>query len=178
MMKVVPGALLGTEEEVMAGANAVQDGSDIVASATGEAEVKSKVVSVHTKGIGPVMVKPGDIIVGRVAEIFEPVALVDMGMQQTAEGRQVAPPGYAVLHASRVREGYVKNVHDEVKIGDMVRARVEDIRKEDVLISVNEKGLGVMIAFCTNCRTRMERRGADFYCAVCDSTEKRKAAEA
>src|SRR3989344_280032 len=106
-MKVVPGALLGTEEEVMAGANAVQDGSDIVASATGETEVKSKVVSVNTNGTGPLRVKPGDIIVGRVAEIFEPVALIDMGMQKTAEGRQVALPGYAVLHASRVRDGYV-----------------------------------------------------------------------
>ncbi|MDO8339443.1 MAG: exosome complex RNA-binding protein Csl4 [Candidatus Burarchaeum sp.] len=177
-MKVVPGALLGTEEEVMAGANAVQDGSDIVASATGEAEVKSKVASVRTKGTGPVHVKPGDIIVGRVAEIFEPVALIDMGMQQTSEGRQVAPPGYAVLHASRVRDGYVKNVHDEVKIGDIVKGRVDDIRKEDVLLTVNERELGVIIAFCTNCRAKMEKKGAEFYCAACDSTEKRKAAEA
>jgi len=176
-MPVIPGALLGTEEEVMAGANAVQDGGDIVASAVGEPEVKSKVVSVLTKGTGPVMVKPGDIVVGRVAEIFEPVALIDMGMQKTADGRQVAPPGYAVLHASRVREGYVKNVHDEVKIGDIVKARVEEIKKEDVLISVKERGLGVIIAFCTQCRTRMERKGADFYCSVCDSTEKRKTAE-
>jgi exosome complex component CSL4 len=176
-MPVVPGALLGTEEEVMPGANAVQDGSDIVASAVGEPEVKSKVASVLTKGIGPVMVKPGDIVVGRVAEIFEPVALIDMGMQKTAEGRQVAPPGYAVLHASRVREGYVKNIHDEVKIGDIVKARVEEIKKEDVLISVKERELGVIIAFCTNCRARMERKGADFHCAVCDSTEKRKTAE-
>ena len=93
-MKVVPGALLGTEEEFIPGANAVLDGSDIVASATGETEVKSKVVSVNTKGTGPVQVKPGDIIVGRVAEIFEPVALIDMGMQKTPEGRQVAMPGY------------------------------------------------------------------------------------
>lgn len=176
-MTVVPGALLGTEEEVMAGANAVQDGSDIVASAVGEPDVKNKIVSVRTKGGGPVMVKAGDIIVGRVEEIFEPVALVGMGFQKTAEGRQVAFPGYAVLHASRVRDGYVKNVHDEVKIGDIVRARVEEVKKEDVLLSVKETGLGVIIAFCTQCRARMERRGPDFHCPVCDCTEKRKAAE-
>ncbi|VVC03957.1 Exosome complex component Csl4 [Candidatus Burarchaeum australiense] len=175
-MKVVPGQLLGTEEEVMPGANAVLEGSDIVASAVGEAEVKNKVVTVRAQGI-PVMVKPGDIVVGRVEAVFEPVALVNLGLDRTKDGRQVTLPGYAVLHASHVRSGFVKNVHDEVKIGDILKARVEEIKREDVGLTIKEKGLGVIIAFCTNCRTKMERRGPDFYCGVCDRVEKRKTAE-
>ena len=177
-MSVVPGALLGTEEEFIPGANTALDGSAIYASAVGESEVREKVVQVRARANVPVQLRPGDVVVGRVERIYEPIALIDLAWRKEGGTRQVGPAGYAVLHASHVRDGYVKNVHDEVKIGDIVRARIEKIERGEVELTVKEPGLGVVVAFCTGCRARMTRKGEGFYCSGCDSSEGRKAAEA
>jgi len=177
-MAAVPGKLLGTEEEFIPGANTVQDGSDIYASVVGSEDSKDKVAKVRQAVLVPTALKPGDIVIGRIEEIFEPVALVSIGLLKDEKSgtRQLALPGYAVLHASRVKNGYVKNIHDEVKIGDILRARVEELKKDDVALTIKDDDLGVIRAFCTNCRGPMERKGELFYCAACDLSERRKTA--
>jgi len=176
-MSVVPGALLGTEEEFIPGLNTTLDGSDIYASAIGDEEVKDKVVQVHAKANVPTKLKSGEVVMGRVERIIEPIALIDLAWQEGKGTRQVGLPGFSVLHASNVKDGYVKNIHDEIKIGDVVRARVEKIEKGDVDLTIKDRDLGVVVAFCTKCRARMERRGNEFYCEECDCNENRKAAE-
>ena len=178
-MAAVPGKLLGTEEEFIAGANTVQEGSEIYAAVVGSEGFKDKIANVRQAALVPEYMKQGDIVIGRIEEIFEPVALVNMGFakDEKARSRQIAPPGYAVLHASRVKNGYVKNIHDEVKIGDVLRARVEEMKKDDVLLTIKDDDLGVIIAFCTQCREPMERKGELFHCASCDASERRKAAK-
>jgi exosome complex component CSL4 len=177
-MAAVPGKLLGTEEEFIAGANTVQEGSDIYASVIGSENAKDKVAKVRQAVFVPTALKPGDVVVGRIEEIFEPVALVNVGLLRDEKNRtrQLALPGYAVLHASRVKNGYVKNIHDEVKIGDILRARVEELKKEDVALTIKDDDLGVVIAFCTQCRTQMERKAELFQCPACNASERRKAA--
>jgi exosome complex RNA-binding protein Csl4 len=178
-MAAVPGKILGTEEEFIAGANTVQVGSDILAAVAGKEMEKDKVVSVKQAPIVPTYLRPGDFVVGRIEEIFEPVALIGLGYATDEKGRtrQISTPGYAVLHASRVKDGYVKNIHDEVKIGDIVRARVDELKKEDVALTIRERNLGVIIAFCTSCRVPMKRNGGVFNCAKCGASERRKFAE-
>lgn len=179
IMAAVPGKLLGTEEELMAGANTVQDGSDIYAAVVGREDAKDKVAKVRQAVLVPTALRQGDVVIGRIEEIFEPVALVSVGLarDERSRTRQISLPGYAVLHASRVRNGYVKNIHDEVKIGDILRARVEELKKEDVALTIKDDELGVIMAFCTQCRGPMERKGELFYCAACDASEKRKTAK-
>ncbi|RLG19782.1 hypothetical protein DRN67_01785 [Candidatus Micrarchaeota archaeon] len=176
-MSVVPGTPLGTEEEYIPGANTVLEGSDIYASAVGEKNIREKVVRVNSKTNVPFMLKPGEVVVGRVAEIFEPVALIELQWRRDERGRQVWLPGYAVLHASNVKDAYVKNIHDEVKIGDLVRAKVVKIQRGDVELTVKERELGVLVAYCTKCRARMERKRGGFYCSNCEESEGRKIAE-
>ncbi len=178
-MATVPGKLLGTEEEFLAGANTVQEGSDIYASVIGSADFREKIAKVRQAVLVPTALKPGDIVIGRIEEIFEPVALISVGLLKDEKNgtRQLALPGYAVLHASRVKNGYVKNIHDEVKIGDILRARVEELKKDDVALTIKDDDLGVIKAFCTQCRSPMERKGELFYCGACDLSERRKQAK-
>lgn len=57
--------------------------------------------------------KVGEIVEGRVVRILDFGAIVDLGGGQDG-----------MIHVSELREGFVKNVGDVVRVGDFVRAKV------------------------------------------------------
>lgn len=172
---VCPGDELGTEEEFMPGTGTQVVDGKIVALEFGRLVVDaSHKVSVQPATGIPVSISRGMVVYGRVEEIFEPVALVSVSPSKSPGKRQVPLEGYAVLHASRIRNDFVKNVSDEVKRGDLIKAKVEDFRKGDVLLSTVAPEFGVIKAFCEVCRAPLPLHDRMLKCSRCGTIGKRK----
>lgn len=173
---ILPGEFLGTEEEFVAGDGTyVDDKGGIYAALPGDAIIsKDKVVSVKSAVAVPKQLKKGDVVYARVEEIFEPVALLQVAPTATEEVRQNPTDGYSVIHASRVKPAYVEMVHDEFRIGDIVKASVEEIRNDgEIALTTKLPGLGVIKAYCSRCRAPLALRGGKLECGRCGSVEKR-----
>ena len=74
--------------------------------------------------------KVGDIVEGNIIKVLEFGAIVDLGGGMDG-----------MIHVSELRDGFVKNVTDVVKLGDFVRAKV--IKAEDGRIGLSLKQMGL-----------------------------------
>lgn len=178
---VIPGDFIGIEEEYLAGEGTFSDGENIRSTISGEASESDRKLAVSQKkklrtiGIGAV-------ILGRVENIVEPIALVSMlgGSQAESDGeigRYGENPDYAVLHASMIRHGYVKNVRDEYKVGDIIRAKIVDIRNGEMRLSTDSDELGAIKAFCGKCRHPLRVESGLLKCESCEAKDNRKIAK-
>lgn len=70
----------------------------------------------------------GEVVEGKIVKILEFGAIVDLG-----GGRD------GMIHISELKNGYVKNVEDVVKVGDFVRAKI--VRVEDGKVGLSLKQL-------------------------------------
>src|SRR3989304_3388333 len=81
-----------------------------------------------------------------------------------------------VLHISDVEERYVTSMNDVCKPGDIIRAKVISDKNQVYHLSTNDKGLGVMYAFCSQCSSLLEPRRHEMQCPECGNVERRKIA--
>lgn len=175
-MFVFPGKVLGVEEEFGSGEGTYSEGGVVYALNAGNVEIgRDRVVRVRAQTV-PETIKVRSVVLGRVEDIIEPISLVKIEPLSDA-GRRQAPLAYfAVLHISRIKMGYVKSIRDEVRIGDIIKARVEEIRRGEVYLSTKENGMGVVKAFCSLCRAPLELSSGELLCRSCGSKERRKLA--
>lgn len=103
----------------------IEDDGSVAVSGTDSAKVQAAVEEIRgmTKEY-----KIGDVIEGNVIKILDFGAIVDLGGGQDG-----------MIHVSELKEGFVKNVKDVVKMGDFVRAKV--IKVEDGHIGLSLKKL-------------------------------------
>jgi len=171
---VVPGEHLGSEIEFLPDKGTYTEGEEIRSLFVGEAEVAGKRVSVAPKASVPALLAPRMLVYGRVEEIFDPIALVRVEGAEMGGVRPVSNAYYCVLHASRMSRGFTKNVRDEVRIGDVIKAVVDEIKGDDIHLSMREEGLGVVKAFCSRCRDALRIEGNALACSSCGNKERRK----
>jgi len=171
---VSPGEELGTEEEFIPGEGTAAVGGKIIATAFGKLEVDKNHKTSVASCAAPKKIGVGSIVYGRVEEIFEPVALVSITPSKHDALRQVPLDGYAVLHASKIKNDFVKNVSEEVKRGDIIKAKVVDYRKTDCLLSTAAPDLGVIKGFCEVCRAPLPKEGRGLKCPRCGKYAVRK----
>jgi hypothetical protein len=80
------------------------------------------------------------------------------------------------LHISKVAPGYTEEFRDQLRLGDTIRARV-DQAFPSVQISTQDRSLGVVRALCTECRSVMNRLSeTEAKCPNCEHIERRKLA--
>ncbi len=170
-----PGEFLGTEEEYAPGSGSYQEGGSINASLFGELSVdRERRLNVSAVCSVPARLKVGMVVYGRVEEIFEPVALVRVDPITMGNERQVLEQFYCVLHVSRVKMGYARSIRDEVKIGDVIKAVVDEISKGETYLSTKRGGMGVVQAYCSRCRAPLKLDDQVLVCDCCDNKERRK----
>ena len=170
-----PGKLIGTEEEFVGGEGVFNDCGRLHAIYAGEIRVdKQKAVSVKPFPAVPKMVAPGMVVYGRVEDIFEPIALVKLALVESKGARQAQGDYFSVLHVSNVRRGYVRNLRDEVKVGDVIKALVTEIRRGEVYLDIKGQDLGVVKAYCSRCRDSLYLKDRILVCKSCGSRERRK----
>jgi len=163
-----PGEVIGTEEEFVAKEGTYSDKGVIYSAALGEYVEDRKQVGVKAKGFRDA--REGDVLMGRVEQIFDQFALVDL---EGGEGI-IKPPSYASLHVSSINSEYVESIRNEIRIGDIVKVKVSEIKRSgSVSVTMKEPPLGIVKAFCSKCRKALPK---DLVCSNCGSKERRKLA--
>ncbi len=170
-----PGEFLGTEEEYVSGRGTYEEENNISAALYGELQVDSeRKMAIKTRTSVPERIKLGMVLYGRIEEIFDPIALVRIEPISTGNERQVIDQFYCVLHVSRIKMGYARNIKEEVRIGDIIKAVVDEIKNGEIYLSTKRGGMGIIKAFCSKCRTPLEKEDEMLACGNCGNKEKRK----
>jgi len=171
---VLPGDLIGTSEEFIPRNGAYLDGGNIYAAASGFVNInkKERSISVTPVTSTPPHLQVGDIVIGQVTDVKDSVALVEIAGIKGKGEREIVNAEQAAIHVSNVKDAYVKELYYEFAPFDIVKARVLDLR--NMRLSTVNKELGVMKAYCGNCRTVLKIDNSKLKCPKCERTETRK----
>ena len=171
---VLPGEIVGTTEEFKPGPGTVISAGDIYSTATGSViiDLKVRIVSVKPNTLTPNILKVGDIVYGKITDMRESGAMVEVAGIEGKEDREIVNSRLGDIHVSNVRNSYVKRLSDEFRSSDIIRAKVIDT--ERIRLTTAEDSLGVVKAYCSNCRGELELEGKKLKCPVCNMTETRK----
>ena len=171
---VLPGELVGTTEEFKPGDGTAIIAGDIYSTATGSVLIdrKARIVLVKPNTVTPNILIVGDIIYGRITDVRESGAAVEIAGIEGKENREIVSVRPGDIHVSNVRDSYVKRLADEFRPFDIVKARVVDV--ERMRLTTAEDSLGVVKAYCSNCRGKLVLEGKKLKCPVCNMTETRK----
>ena len=174
---VLPGALIGTNEEFKAGPETFARGGDIFSLVTGTVRVdnKRRIISVVPTTGTPPMIKEGDIVVGEIFNVRDSMVLLRLGAIKGAGERAFQAPA-AAIHVSNVKDAYVKDISNEFGIFDIVKGKV--INLENMRLSTSGDELGVMRALCPVCHTAMVKDNGKgkVKCPSCGNVQSRKIA--
>lgn len=170
---VTPGDLVGVSEEYIAGDGTYVDRGDIYSLLVGIADIneeKNLVQVIPYKDI-PIPGN-GDIVIGRVTDLKEYIALVDVLRVKGKEDREIAKTCQGAIHISNIKEEYVYGLEHEFGYQDIIKAKVID--SESMRLSTSDDDLGVVKAACSKCRFALERKNHALTCPNCGNIEIRK----
>ncbi|MEM4576777.1 MAG: exosome complex RNA-binding protein Csl4 [Candidatus Nezhaarchaeales archaeon] len=172
---VVPGEEIGVIEEFLPGEGTYIDGSLIRSTMLGVAtlDIKERRASIKPllKKI-PLPIERGDIVIGEVVGMKRDTATV-LIKKNESKGLAINNPFHGLLHVSQVSNKFVELLSDAVKVTDVLIAKVLN-SKPPYQLSIKEKGLGVILAFCPNCQAPMSIKNRKLYCIKCKIQETRK----
>ncbi|VVB66499.1 Exosome complex component Csl4 [Candidatus Gugararchaeum adminiculabundum] len=143
---VLPGELLGTEEEYLVGSGTFADKHGVIyATLQGMLHIAAdKTLSVTPKKTTPQLLTVGMTVVGMVELISDPIALVRIGPMHEGHLRHVSNMNYCVLHVSQIKKGYLKQIREVLRIGDVIKAKVSKVTPEETYLSTADPGFGVL----------------------------------
>lgn len=176
---VMPGDAIAFSEEFASsdGTFEEKDGR-VIASRLGRSRLdpKGRTASVYSLR-ATIPLKAGDLVYGKVQDLYDTVALVQFEPVPEKGVFRAASNTYAYLRISEVQRGFVENFRDVVRIGDFVRARIKEVTKMGIYLTMMAPDLGVVKACCSNCRKTLSFRGRILVCPHCGSKEERKTAQ-
>lgn len=175
---VLPGTFLGVAEEFLPGKGAFEEDGKVYAATIGIAQydMRGRRARVRPVVSQPPVPREGDVVICQVVSLREKMALVEILALKGHEDRNVTGSTKARIYISQSSQRYVKDLTNEFRINDVVRARVRRVRKEPLELSTVEEDLGVIRALCTKCRTVLKRKGNTLECPSCGNIEMRKLA--
>jgi exosome complex component CSL4 len=172
---VVPGERLGVIEEFIPDAGTyVKDGviySKVVGCSL--MDLQTRRVSVYPVADGVVVPKVGTVVIGQIGNAQSDNTLVKIFR---IGNKKLSGNFGGILHVSDVSDRYVDQMSDVVKPGDIVRGKVISEKNQVYHLSTNDKGLGIVYAFCSRCGTLLEQQGYDLKCPKDGNVESRKMA--
>ena len=172
---VTPGERLGVIEEFIPDAGTYVKDGVIYAKVVGHAliDLMHKKVSVFPLGRGTKVPKVGSVVMGQVSN----VQTQNAGVRITqVEKKQISGFFNGVLHVSDVQMRFVDSMFDVCKPGDIIRAKVISEKNRTYHLGTQDKELGVLYAFCSNCGNGLEQKRQGMECPRCGRIENRKIA--
>ena len=175
---VVPGEKVGVIEEFIPGPGTYVDNGDIRASSVGFlllnlTEHKISVFRPTRLKGAACWPKPGTIVVGETAETHNTYSLIRIWM---VGPKHLSGFFTGLLHISNVGLR-VRDMFNVCRPGDIVRARVINTRNRICHLTLANRKLGVIYAFCSNCGELLKARpDKKLICEACGSLELRKLA--
>lgn len=174
---VYPGQQIAVSEEGEAAAGAVESDGAVYATVAGKVVVDPQTYAISVKSPRSLVpLREGDIVNGLVHDIYDTVALVEFEPVAANGERKSYTNRFAYLRISEVDRGYVENFRDVLRIGDMIVARIREIKPLGIYLSIMDSSLGVVKARCSACRREMKNTGRMMECPNCRNRETRKMA--
>ncbi len=169
---VLPGDEIAVAEEFIVGEGTYEADGMIHATTLGRVEKDMKNKRVRVIPLNPLAeLKVGDVVYGKVTDIRSPIVSVEIlklkGVRRVVAGNRIAS-----LHISNISSGYTTDLRDEMRIGDLIKAKVIQVNPSLQLSSSNND-LGVIKARCAKCRRTLVKRERSLYCSICDNPEPR-----
>ncbi len=172
---VSPGERLGVIEEFIADAGTYVEDGVIYSKVVGQAllDFLNRRVSVCPLVRDVKVPKIGSIVSGKVSKVQKQNAFV-----RVCEIDEDQLSGFfsGLLHVSDVQLRYVDSMFDVCKVGDVVRAKVISEKNRTYHLSMKDRSLGVVYAFCSECGHMLESRRHRLCCPRCGKIENRKTA--
>ena len=169
---VLPGERLGVIEEFIPDSGTyVVDGviySKIIGCAL--MDLVNRRVSVYPLINGAVTPKVSSVVIGQVGNAQSDNVLVKIF---TVGRKKISGTFGGILHVS---DRYVNSMSDVCKPGDIIKAKVISEKNRIYHLSTNDKGLGVMYAFCSRDSTLLVPERYELRCPKCGNIERRKMA--
>ena len=172
---VVPGDRLGVIEEFTPGPGTYEQEGTIYSAATGRAlmDLLNKQVSVYPKAQVANVPHVGSIVLGQALEVQSKQATIRIFQ---VGDRLLTGFISGLLHIGDVSQRYVESMYEVCRAGDMVRARVISDKNRVFHLTVNDKDLGVIHAFCSRCGHSLTQKRFIMKCSECANSERRKSA--
>jgi exosome complex component CSL4 len=173
---LTPGELVGSSLEYLPGLGTYAKDDDVLSSNIGTPvlDVKNHLARLNIKTRVAKLQGVGTVTLGKIAELTENSALVDL-LPTEVEGVELVPNGItAVLRVSDVTNSYVESMRAEFRTGDIIKTRIVNVSKHTVALSTDGKTLGVVKATCGRCRETMELADGKLKCPSCGFSETRK----
>lgn len=173
---VFPGEKLAVIEVLQNGSGAYQQGGQVRSSELGRAHfnLEKRRVDVEKKTKELILPHEGLDIVAEVGSVMRRDARVDIFI---IDGKRITKPYTGVIHISNVDRDYVKDMTMAVRNGDIVKAKIINIKNRIIQLSIMSPEFGIIYAHCSRCGTLMEQRRGRLHCPKCDRVERRKTAK-
>jgi len=173
---VLPGEQVSTSEELLPGDGTYEEDGIIRATRIGTYFVDEKQRKAKVKPLTstPVLVKRGDIVLAKVGSVRSNMIVADV-IHVIGKNRDISGDRNGTLRVSEISNGYVKDPSTEFAPGDIIRAKVTQV-KPNIQLATKDRDLGVIKALCGKCRHALVRKGNILECNNCGYKEKRKTA--
>jgi exosome complex component CSL4 len=92
------------------------------------------------------------------------------------KNRQISGSTDGTIRVSEISKAYVKDPATEYAPGDIVRAKITQVRPS-IQLATKDRDLGVIKAICFKCRHPLILKGNRLECDNCNNHERRKTAD-
>ncbi len=177
-MLVLPGEYVAESEEYIPGYGVYEDDA-LYSEVVGDLLLDSKehMARVKARTRVPKLQSRGTIAIGQVVRVQDQMAMIDLATVNSRSFSLVPRGVPGILPVAAVSRQYVEDLRDKIRVGDIVRVKIESVTPYSVRLRMDERNLGVIKAYCTRCRTLLVKKGRMLICPNCGHKENRKLAE-
>jgi exosome complex RNA-binding protein Csl4 len=171
---VLPGDHLSSAEESEPGENTYSEKDEVYSAGLGENISAPGHAAVKGKGRKLKLPAVGTEVYCLITKTGPNKAIASCISIEEADGHGRGIEMDGVLLVTAIRRGYVRDIRDEVKKGDIIKAKVQEVRRSELALTIFDPQCGVVAAFCPKCRQRMDLKDRLFICSRCFWKERRK----
>jgi exosome complex component CSL4 len=170
---VGPGTQLGVIEEFTPGSGTYVEDGTIHSQVTGCTllDMLNRQVSVYPLVPTANVPQVGDIVTCLVLEVRSKNAILRIFK---IGDKMLSGFFTGLLHISGVSHGYVDNMFNVCKVGDIMTAKVISTKNRSFFLSTADKDLGVLQSLCSICGSLLEPKNRGLSCSNCGNFEGRK----
>jgi len=172
---VIPGERLGVIEEFTPSTGTYVENGIIYSKVTGRAlvDLLNRKVSVYPLIQVATVPRIGSLLIGQVSSVQSKLAMIRI----FRIGKRTLSGFFdGLLYISDASEAYEESMFDVCKAADVIRTKLISELNGTLHLATNEKNLGVLYAFCSNCGHTLQLRRHTLQCSNCGKVEKRKIA--
>lgn len=173
---VLPGEQVSTSEELMPGDGTFEEDGIIKASRFGKYQVdqENRRATVTPLTSVPIELKKGDTVLAKVAMVRSNMIIANV-IHIIGKKRAVSGDTNGTLRVSEISQGYVKDPATEFAPGDIIRAKVTQV-KPSIQLHTKDRELGSIKSLCSKCRHTLQKKENMLECENCNNKERRKTA--